>query len=100
MRTCWSAAPLPPEPGPRELVPVGPGRRDAAPARRTFVPVDAPEPVDALEPAPVIYAPLADPTTADESSTGARSISPVTGSGRRIPGTWWLWGDPEPWPET
>jgi hypothetical protein len=35
---------------------------------------------------------------AGETSANAEPLSiptPVT----RVPGTWWLWGDPEPWPE-
>ncbi len=47
---------------------------------RTFVPVD--EPASASSAAP---------GTDDRGSMP----TPVT----RVPGTWWLWGDPEPWPE-
>lgn len=46
---------------------------------RTFVPVDEPEPV-----------------LQDADELPQEQPVPVT----RIPGTWWLWGDPEPWPET
>lgn len=50
---------------------------------RTFVPVEA------LETSGPHVAEMArDPVPA--------MPSPVT----RVPGTWWLWGDPEPWPET
>jgi hypothetical protein len=48
---------------------------------RTFVPVDELEhdaPGDA------------------EASPDGPAPGPVT----RVPGIWWLWGDPEPWPET
>jgi hypothetical protein len=47
---------------------------------RTFVPVDD------------LEAATAAPVEPDER-TGIPA--PVT----RVPGTWWLWGDPEPWPE-
>ncbi len=33
----------------------------------------------------------------DAAVARAAQISPATGAGGRIPGTWWLWGDPEPW---
>ena len=39
-------------------------------------------------------------TTTDAAVTQAAAISPATGTGGRIPGTWWLWGDPEPWPDS
>jgi hypothetical protein len=38
-------------------------------------------------------------TTTDAAVAHAASISPATGTGGRVPGTWWLWGDPEPWPD-
>ncbi len=47
---------------------------------RTFVPVDDPEPGAA---------------TAADADDHVVVPTPVT----RVPGTWWLWGDPEPWPE-
>lgn len=46
---------------------------------RTFVPVDEAEPV-----------------LSEADELPREKPVPVT----RIPGTWWLWGDPEPWPET
>jgi hypothetical protein len=94
MRACWIAAPAPPEPGARTLVPVGPGLGDPTP-RRTFVPV---EPAGAVEPTPATAPPPALGTT-DAAVGRAAPISPATGVGGRVPGTWWLWGDPEPWPE-
>ena len=33
-------------------------------------------------------------TTTDAAVAHAASISPATGTGGRVPGTWWLWGDP------
>lgn len=50
---------------------------------RTFVPVDEP-----AEPA-------AEPARAVDPDPAGSAAVPVT----RMPGTWWLWGDPEPWPE-
>jgi hypothetical protein len=60
----------------------GQGSLDGRGARRprTFVPVGETEPA---------ASPPAEP---GEHSAGP---TPVT----RVPGTWWLWGDPEPWPE-
>jgi hypothetical protein len=103
MRACWTATPRAAEPEERRLVAVGPGRWHAAEhhaatgsARqaRTFVPVE-PEAAavtreDASSPAGI---------TTDAAVTQAAAISPATGTGGRIPGTWWLWGDPEPWPD-
>jgi len=103
MRACWSAAPRAKEVEERRLVAVGPGRRhDREPHAgtgsgrqpRTFVPVE-PETTamtldDAASPAG---------TTTDAAVAHAASISPATGTGGRVPGTWWLWGDPEPWPD-
>ncbi len=37
--------------------------------------------------------------TMDAAVARAAQISPATGAGGRIPGAWWLWGDPEPWPD-
>lgn len=47
---------------------------------RTFVPVDGPE-----------------PAAAASIDTDVRGAVPAPVN--RVPGTWWLWGDPEPWPE-
>jgi hypothetical protein len=108
MRACWTGAPQrTPEDDGRRAVPVGPGAQAERVAGgvsagglmtpggnvrsgvigtgrrpRTFVPIETLEAAaaEADEPShvPVMLAP-----------------SPVT----RVPGTWWLWGDPEPWPE-
>jgi hypothetical protein len=61
---------------------MGPGSTQARGTRqpRTFVPVDE-------------LGPASSGTTEPESH--AAVPAPVT----RVPGTWWLWGDPEPWPE-
>lgn len=99
MRACWSAAPAALDAAGRAPVAVGPGRghgqEDLAVAGtgrrpRTFVPV---------EPAPAAEEPLTAATTTDLAVAHAAQIGPATGSAGRIPGTWWLWGDPEPWPE-
>ncbi len=37
--------------------------------------------------------------TTDGAVAHASGISPATGAASRVPGTWWLWGDPEPWPD-
>jgi len=102
------------------MVAVGPGRgaghvepAGSAPGRRprTFVPVEsmAPAAHAATQAAP--EEPSADRTTTDGAlaqASGtttdgalaqASGISPAPGTPGRIPGTWWLWGDPEPWPD-
>lgn len=110
MRPCWIAAPAPVDvelrwtgsthvrlPGdavsrPAGVAPMamgalasvgGHGPLDARSARRprTFVPVDDPEP--------------AAPADLDAEEQHRPVPAPVT----RVPGTWWLWGDPEPWPD-
>lgn len=127
MRACWTAKPAPVEvvPERRVLVAAGHGRipgdatgrgyatgitartavatamgttLSTADGRRprTFVPVDEPglgllsEPLDPPSGAVAISG-----TGAISTGTAPVGPSPVTG----IPGTWWLWGDPEPWPE-
>jgi hypothetical protein len=64
------------------LAGAGPASLEARATRRprTFVPVDGPE----MEPG----------ASADDGDL-PHVPTPVT----RVPGTWWLWGDPEPWPE-
>ncbi len=98
MRECWVAAPPPPEPGLREPVAVGPGRMPAGGLSgrqpRTFVPVEA-----AAAPAGSTPVTVARTGTVDAAVARAAPISPATGAGGRVPGTWWLWGDPEPWSE-
>jgi hypothetical protein len=101
MRPCWTATPSSGDPGGRHLVAVGPGRRQgrdessaAGSGRtpRTFVPVEA-------QVTPADDAPEGSAGTTDGALAAASTISPAPGTPGRIPGTWWLWGDPEPWPE-
>jgi hypothetical protein len=91
------------EPDERRLVAVGPGGRHDGDHRsgfasgrqpRTFVPV---EPETAVATGEDSASPAG--TTTDAAVAQAASISPATGTGGRVPGTWWLWGDPEPWPD-
>jgi hypothetical protein len=100
MRACWTAAPTPTDPGERTLVAMGPGRRtghdapsDPVPARpaRTFVPVET-----LMGPFDEALAVGAVVGSTDRALAQASSISPAPGVPGRIPGTWWLWGDPEP----
>jgi len=106
MRACWVAAPQAPDPAERRPVAVGPGRagRDEVPGSgsgyqpRTFVPV---EPAAGATPvAPPIGADRgpAEGTT-DGAVAHASTIAPAMGAPGQVPGTWWLWGDPEPWPD-
>ena len=101
MRPCWIAAPQPGDPGGRPLVAVGPGRRHgrdeasavgSGRAPRTFVPVEA-------QAGPAADTPEGSAGTTDAALATASTISPAPGTPGLIPGTWWLWGDPEPWPE-
>lgn len=107
MRACWTASPPAPDPADRRLVAVGPGRRagrdeppgsDSGRQPRTFVPVETSTPATAA-----VTAPSADEAPAAGTTDGAvaqaAGISPATGAASRVPGTWWLWGDPEPWPD-
>lgn len=92
MRACWTGMPRGVDSAGRpwaavdvadERVAVGavaPGWEPRRP--RTFVPID-----DLEAPGPEVAEGIA--------VAEATLISPVT----RVPGTWWLWGDPEPWPE-
>ncbi|MEI7744181.1 MAG: hypothetical protein WCK58_10610 [Chloroflexota bacterium] len=102
MRACWTSTPAPSDPGGRRWasahgrVPGDATGRAYAGGQagatatasalalggrrpRTFVPVDE------LGTAPV-----------ERPETEAQTPAPVTA----VPGTWWLWGDPEPWPES
>jgi hypothetical protein len=103
MRPCWIAEPAAPDPAERRLVPVGPGRASgrepaigtaAGRQPRTFVPVEPSSPVPE-EP----QAASGVTGTTDAAVARAAAISPATGRPGRIPGSWWLWGDPEPWPD-
>jgi hypothetical protein len=100
MRPCWTATP-PGDHGERVLVAVGPGRRQArdqsdAPGTgrtpRTFVPVEA-------QVGPAGDAPEGSAGTRDGALATASNIAPAPGTPGLSPGTWWLWGDPEPWPD-
>lgn len=104
MRACWVAAPHQAEPAEPALVAVGPGRwtgRDEIPGSasgrqpRTFVPVET----ASTPAAPVPADEARSGVTTDGAVAQASTISPAPGTPGRIPGTWWLWGDPEPWPE-
>jgi hypothetical protein len=96
MRACWSAAPAPAEPGSHPRMAVGPGRAPGAGLHarepRTFVPVEASGPANAA--APVIATGTG---TTEAAVARAAPLSPATGVGGRVPGMWWLWGDPDPW---
>ncbi|HYO43930.1 MAG TPA: hypothetical protein VES19_12095 [Candidatus Limnocylindrales bacterium] len=104
MRACWVAAVQRADPPERLLVAVGPDRpggRDEIPGSasgrqpRTFVPV---EPAAATARARAGDEAQAGVTT-DGALAHPSTISPATGTPGQIPGTWWLWGDPEPWPD-
>ena len=80
---------------------VGPGRRPVREEAlgltserppRTFVPVESSTPEPPAEEAGTAG-------STDGAVAHAAGISPATGAASRVPGTWWLWGDPEPWPD-
>jgi len=102
MRACWaSVAPLN-TPAERELALVGAGAqgdRDGAGSGarvagpggtgrvpRTFVPVES-----------LGLLPEGPGKRGTPETTPATPL--VSGTTRKVPGRWWLWGDPEPWPE-
>jgi hypothetical protein len=89
---CWTAVPSPQEPVRPGPAGTGAGRPDGTGPGRTFVPVES------LEPARTV------PAAAAGTSVVEADLQPRPGQrpehGRAIPGTWWLWGDPDPWPET
>lgn len=116
MEPCWAAAPPPPDPESRPARAPGPVPVDwvdglVAPAPRTFVPVEPSVPVavpasagagsavlvaEAVEvvghPVEVIAEPRTEGPPEPASALARESPRPV-------PGRWWLWGDPDPWPE-
>ena len=105
MRVCWVAAPPAPDAGDPRRIAVGPGRRsdrDELPGSasgrppRTFVPV---EPVAAVSEGASPADGARAGVTTDGAVGKAATIAAATGAPGRIPGTWWLWGDPEPWPD-
>jgi hypothetical protein len=69
---------------------------------RTFVPVE--ELVAAREHTAVAVMERADAEPAPveiamPEPVPAPAIAPVARPDRPVPGRWWLWGDPDPWPE-
>ena len=115
VRACWvgmpaSAAGVAVGPGPLDwLAPDGTSRAIGRRSTRTFVPVEAlagrAEDVTVAvldrapgDPTPAAVAPAADPSTIEAAPLPA-DVSAGTADDRPIPGRWWLWGDPEPWPE-
>ena len=107
MRACWVAAPLPPDPEGR---PAGPATgvmvtwidELVGPRPRTFVPVEpsGPVAVAVLETTAIAVGPTPEPAPAEAPDDAAEPTqTPGSVSARPVPGRWWLWGDPEPWPE-
>jgi hypothetical protein len=101
VRACWvgmpaSAAGLAVGPGSLDWLAADGAPRALGPrAGRTFVPVDAGAgAAEGVTLAVLERAPAEAPAT-DVGAPADREPS----LNRRIPGRWWLWGDPEPWPE-
>ena len=105
MRACWVAAPLPPDPEGRPARPATGVMVTwidelVGPRPRTFVPVEpsGPTAVAVLETTAVAVE--ASPLPADGADDAAEPTpAPGPEPARPVPGRWWLWGDPEPWPE-
>ena len=71
-------------------------------APRTFVPVE--ELVAAREHGAVaVLERVGDPVSDPEVAEAVRAAEPIPvmapRASRPVPGRWWLWGDPDPWPE-
>jgi len=108
VRACWVGAPPSATDGddsavvrPRALA-AGGGPGGGGRTARTFVPVE--ELVTRREAAAVALLERETDAAADEEPV--RVIAPVMaapdvapGPERPVPGRWWLWGDPDPWPE-
>ncbi len=120
VRACWvgmpaSAAGVAVGPGPLDwLAADGPPRTLGRRAARTFVPVEAVATLAAVGAADDRTLAVVARSPAGPASFEAdpdHEPSPVMAAGiaadapappaeeRPIPGRWWLWGDPEPWPE-
>jgi hypothetical protein len=108
MRACWVAAPLPPDTEggsarPATGVMVTWIDELVGPRPRTFVPVEPSGPVavavldaTAVEVADDMATPGTEPAEALDPAAGPPAEREAA---RPVPGRWWLWGDPEPWPE-
>jgi hypothetical protein len=103
---CWVGAPGPTDEAVSATARGAPvdTRLGSAGARapRTFVPVE--ELVAAREHTTVAVMERTDPQPAAvEMATAEPVPGPVTAAAPRpdrpVPGRWWLWGDPDPWPE-
>ncbi len=77
------------------------GRADSERAPRTFVLVESSAAAAGVDRTPERDGGTTGPvgSTIDAAIARAASAGPATGHDARVPGTWWLWGDPEPWPE-
>lgn len=106
MRPCWVAAPTPVEPEPRwtgSTYSRVPGDAVLQPATAIAAGTTTPAGVAVFDPRgsrkPRTFVPVDELGAGLLESAGdeapAAAPAPVT----RMPGTWWLWGDPEPWPE-
>jgi len=117
VQPCWVAAPVPVE-APDERrpawTPSGAGDWPGAASRvpRTFVPVEELVAAGVKVPEPAGPAVAALEHAAAEAALGAASApvavavarvslatAVVREPDRPVPGRWWLWGDPDPWPE-
>ena len=103
MRECWAAAPLPPDPEGRPARPatgvvVTWVDELVAPRPRTFVPVEPSGPTATA----VLEATAVATGTAPQAEAGELAMhepAPAPEPADPVPGRWWLWGDPAPWPE-
>jgi hypothetical protein len=105
VRACWvgmpaSAAGVAVGPGPLDwLAPDGGSTALNRRTGRTFVPVEAVDGEgEAVAVAVLARLPVA-PATMPEGAEADPAVPVAPSEERPIPGRWWLWGDPEPWPE-
>lgn len=107
MRACWTGKPQAPDPSERRVVAVvGHGRvpGDATGRRLTTGAVAGTAAMTALGGSPRgrqprTFVPVDELFGSAELDASEASVTVAPAPVNGIPGTWWLWGDPEPWPE-
>jgi hypothetical protein len=106
VKACWVGASAAADDGSSAGATGGPADARSGPSGgrppRTFVPVE--ELVAARERTAVAVMERADaePVPVEmkvPEPVPAPVMAPASRAGRPVPGRWWLWGDPDPWPE-
>jgi hypothetical protein len=108
VHACWTAATHSPDeaagsPDPRPAAPSGRAPRTFVPVETLVRHVDGDAVVAVLERAAVAVAvepgAVLDPPMDPEPEPVPVMAPAIPAPARQIPGRWWLWGDPDPWPE-